>query len=275
MKKIIATLLAVALTVTLCASALAESRLDKILAAGEIHMATSPDFAPSEFIDDSKSGQDMYVGADIELGKYIADKLGVKLVIDAMDFSAVMASVAMGSTDMAISGFAYTEERAEVAEMSTPYNISDDEDSQGHRVLMLKEVAESYDSADDFAGLTLAVQNGSLQQQLATAQLPDDVKYELISDLGTAVLMLINGKVDGVVVANGEIYESAYDEVKMSTFRFEYEGDGTVLMVPKGETELIEAINEIILEVNDLGLYDEWVDEYTALAASLGIEVNE
>lgn len=275
MKKFIATLLAVALIMTLCASALAESRLDKILEAGEIHMATSPDFAPSEFIDDSKTGQDMYVGADIELGKYIAEKLGVKLVIDAMDFSAVMASVALGSTDMAISGFAYTEERAEMAEMSTPYNISDDEDSQGHRVLMLKEVAESYDSADDFAGLTLAVQNGSLQQQLATAQLPEDVKYELISDLGTAVLMLTNGKVDGVVVANGEIYETAYPEVKMSTFRFEYEGDGTVMMVPKGETELMEAINEIIVEVNEKGLYDEWVEEYTALAASLGIEVND
>ena len=58
MKKFIATLLAAALTLTMCASALAESRLDKILEAGEIHMATSPDFAPSEFIDDSKTGQD-------------------------------------------------------------------------------------------------------------------------------------------------------------------------------------------------------------------------
>ena len=274
MKKIIATLLAVALTMTLCASALAESRLDQILAAGEIHMATSPDFAPSEFIDDSKTGQDQYVGADIELGKYIANKLGVKLVIDAMDFSAVQAAVAMKTTDMAISGFAYTEERAQMAEMSTPYNISDDEDSVGHRVLMMKEVAEQYDSADDFAGMTLAVQNGSLQQQLAAEQLPDDIQYELIADLGTAVLMLINGKVDGVVVANGEIYESAYDEVQLSTFRFAYDGDGTVLMVPKGETELIEAINEIILEVNELGLYDQWVEEYTELATSLGIETN-
>ena len=79
MKKIVAMLLALVLCMTLCASALAESRLDKILAAGEIHMATSPDFAPLEFIDDSKTGQDMYVGCDIELAKYIAEGLGVKL----------------------------------------------------------------------------------------------------------------------------------------------------------------------------------------------------
>lgn len=275
MKKFIATLLAVALTVTMCASALAETRLEKIKKAGVIHMATSPDFAPNEFIDDSKEGQDMYVGADIELAKYIAQKLGVTLVIDAMDFSAVMAAAALGNTDMAIAGFAYTPERADVAEMSIFFNTGEDEDSTGHRVLMLKDVAEQYDSADDFSGLHLAVQNGSLQQQLATAQLPGDVKLELISDLGTAVLMLIEGKVDGVVVANGDIYETAYPEVKLSTFRFAYEGDGNVLLVPKGEIELIEAINEILEEVNEQGLYDVWVDEATALAASLGIEVNE
>ena len=236
MKKIIATLLAVALSVTLCASALAESRLDKILSAGEIHMATSPDFAPSEFIDDSKEGQDMYVGSDIELGKYIASKLGVKLVIDAMDFSAVQASVAMGQTDMAISGFAYTDERAEVAEMSAYYNIDDDGKGQG--LLVLKENADKFQTAEDFAGLTIATQNGSLQYTLATTQLPEDIKIELIGDLGTAVLMLINGKVDAIAVAggNGEVFANNYPEVAMAPFKFFYESEGTVLMVPKGET---------------------------------------
>ena len=73
MKKFVATLLAMVLCMTICSAALAETRLDKILEAGEIHMATSPDFAPNEFIDDSKTGQDMYVGADIDLGKYIAE----------------------------------------------------------------------------------------------------------------------------------------------------------------------------------------------------------
>ena len=274
MKKFIATLLAVALTLTMCASALAESRLDKILEAGEIHMATSPDFAPSEFIDDSKTGQDQYVGSDIELGKYIAEKLGVNLVIDAMDFSAVQAAVTTGSTDMAISGFAYTEERAQAAEMSDFYNIDDDGKGQG--LLVLKEKADQFTKPEDFAGKIVATQNGSLQYKLTTAQLPD-AKIELIADLGTAVMMLVNGKVDAVAVAggNGEVFSNNYPEVCMSEFMFEYESEGTVLMVPKGETELIEAINEIIAEVNEKGLYKQWNDEATELAKSLGVDVNE
>lgn len=274
MKKFIAALLAAALCLTMCASALAETRLEKILASGEIHMATSPDFAPNEFIDDSKTGQDQYVGSDIELAKYIAEKLGVKLVVDAMDFSAVQAAVTTGNTDMAISGFAYTEERAEACGISTFYNI--DSDGKGQGLLVLKEKADQFTKPEDFAGKTVATQNGSLQYKLTTAQLPD-AKIELIADLGTAVMMLVNGKVDAVAVAggNGEVFSNNYPEVCMSEFMFEYESEGSVMLVPKGEDELLDAINEILNEVNELGLYKQWNEEATELAKSLGVDVNE
>lgn len=276
MKKIVAILLTVVLCLTLCASALAESRLEKILKSGEIHMATSPDFAPLEFIDDSKTGQDMYVGCDIELAKYIAEKLNVKLVVEPMDFSAVQASVAMGTVDMAIAGFAYTPERAEMSEMSIYFNLSDEED-KGQTLLVPAGMEHEYATAESFAGKKIAVQNGSLQQQLAMAQLPGDIKIELVADLGTAVLMLIEGKVDAIGVdgANGEIFATQYPEVAIADFKYDFEGEGNVLMVPKGETELIQAINEILEEVNTLGLYKQWKDDATTLATQLGIDVNE
>ena len=68
-------------------------------------LATSPDFAPLEF-EDLSSGEAQYVGSDIELAKYIAEKLGVELEISAMDFSAVQAAIPSGQADIAISGFA-------------------------------------------------------------------------------------------------------------------------------------------------------------------------
>lgn len=277
MKKIIAIALTLVLCLTLCASALAETRLEKILKSGEIHMATSPDFAPLEFIDDSKTGQDMYVGCDIELAKYIAEKLNVKLVVEPMDFSAVQASVAMGTVDMAIAGFAYNPERAEVAEMSAYYNITSTEDDKGQTLLVPAGKEHDFATAESFSGLKIAVQNGSLQQQLANAQLPGDIKIELVADLGTAVLMLIEGKVDAIGVdgSNGEIFATQYPEVAVADFKYVYEGEGNVIMMPKGETELAQAINEILAEVNDLGLYQQWEDEATALALSLGIDVNE
>ncbi|MFA6610821.1 MAG: transporter substrate-binding domain-containing protein, partial [Bacilli bacterium] len=60
--------------------------LDEIVKKGEIVIVTSPDYPAFEFIDESKSGQDKYVGADIEFMKYIAEELGVTLKIEATDF---------------------------------------------------------------------------------------------------------------------------------------------------------------------------------------------
>ena len=54
-------------------------RLDEIKEKGVFTIATSPDFAPSEFVDSSKTGQDQYVGFDMTLARYLAEELGVEL----------------------------------------------------------------------------------------------------------------------------------------------------------------------------------------------------
>ena len=66
-----------------------------------------------------------------------------------------------------------------------------------------------------------------------------------------------------------------YDASALCDFMFEWESEGNVAAVKKGEDELLEAVNEIIEEVNEQGLYLEWKAEATELAKSLGIEVNE
>ena len=104
MKKLIALLLTLAFILSLSCAALAENKLEKILSIGEITFATSPDFAPSEFINPNATGDDQYVGADVELAKYIAQGLGVKLVIMPMEFGALQAAITQGKVDMAISG---------------------------------------------------------------------------------------------------------------------------------------------------------------------------
>ena len=135
MKKLIALLLTLAFILSLSCTALAENKLEKILSIGEITFATSPDFAPSEFINPNATGDDQYVGADVELAKYIAQGLGVKLVIMPMEFGALQAAITQGKVDMAISGFAYTAERAENMQLSTFFNFSEDENGQGLLVL--------------------------------------------------------------------------------------------------------------------------------------------
>ena len=250
-----------------------QNRLEKSLESGKLVLATSPDFAPLEF-EDLSSGEAQYVGSDIELAKYIAEKLGVELEISAMDFSAVQAAIPSGQADIAISGFARTEERAQNMELSTPFNITED---GGQTVLVAKGEGANYTAAEDFSGLQIGAQNGSLQYNLVSEQLPDDVEIVPVGSLNDGVLMLETGKIDALAsdLSNAELLLESHDGIETTDFMFEYSSEGNVAAVKKGETELIEAVNEIIEEVNELGLYDQWKDEATELAKSLGLEVNE
>lgn len=274
MKKLFCAALAAAmLMATMSGCGSSQNRLEKILESGKLVLATSPDFAPLEF-EDLSSGEAQYVGSDIELAKYIAEKLGVELEISAMDFSAVQAAIPSGQADIAISGFARTEERAQNMELSTPFNITED---GGQTVLVAKGQGANYTAAEDFSGLQIGAQNGSLQYNLVSSQLPDDVEIVPVGSLNDGVLMLETGKIDALAsdLSNAELLLESHDGIETTDFMFEYSSEGNVAAVKKGETELIEAVNEIIDEVNELGLYEQWKDEATELAKSLGLEVNE
>ena len=274
MKKLFCAALAAAmLMATMSGCGSSQNRLEKILESGKLVLATSPDFAPLEF-EDLSSGEAQYVGSDIELAKYIAEKLGVELEISAMDFSAVQAAIPSGQADIAISGFARTEERAQNMELSTPFNITED---GGQTVLVAKGQGANYTAAEDFSGLQIGAQNGSLQYNLVSEQLPEDVEIVPVGSLNDGVLMLETGKIDALAsdLSNAELLLESHDGIETTDFMFEYSSEGNVAAVKKGETELIEAVNEIIDEVNELGLYQQWKDEATELAKSLGLEVNE
>ena len=108
-------LLAAALLLTLCscgAQQAPSNRLEEIRKRGYIEVCTEPYFAPNEFIDSSKTGQDQYVGYDMDLAQYIADAIGVELRIVPLEISAVLAGIAEGKYDLAISALAYSSAQA-------------------------------------------------------------------------------------------------------------------------------------------------------------------
>lgn len=259
------------------------SRLEKILQAGKITMATSPDYAPYEFIDPTKTGDDKYVGADIELGKYIAEQLGVELELKIMDFSAVLAAVGQGKVDIGISGIGYKPEREEAMEFSHSYNVSSESEGTsgstctGDGFLVPTQLVNQYQSLEDFYGKKIAVQSGSLQEGYTVDQVKD-VQLDIIASLGDGVLRVQSGKSDALAVTctTGQQYADANDDVSLSTVTFVVEDnpntDGTKIGIPKGETELVEAINNIVDEVKESGLYKQWEEEYNDYAKTLGVE---
>ena len=143
------------------APAASESRLDKVLAAGKITNVCEPYFAPYEFIDNTKSGQEQFRGADMELARYIAKEMGVELEIVPLEWSAVLTGVGAGKYDMAVAGMAYTPERAETMAMSKVYKPGGD---QG--LLVPADKVDEYTSLDDFAGKKVGFQSGTVQEVL-------------------------------------------------------------------------------------------------------------
>lgn len=250
----------------------ATNRLEEIKQKGVIVLATSPDFAPQEF-EDISSGKKTYVGCDIDLANYIADYLGVELEIQAMDFQACQAAVSTGKADFSISGYAYNEERTENYEVSDFFNIAENDSRQV--LIVPADKASEYQAPEDFAGKVIGAQNGSLQYTLTETQLPD-AEIKLIDNLGSAVLMVQNDKIDALACSGeqADIYVDKNEGLALADWQFDYTSEGNIALMPKGETELAAAVNEAIAEVNEQGLYQQWKEEATELALSLGLDVN-
>ena len=244
------------------------------LEAGKLLVAISPDFAPMEFVDTSKTGQDQYVGFDVTLSKFIAEQMGLELEIKPMSFDACQAAVQTNTVDMSISGFSYTPERAENFNLSDYYYAGDNETEQ--TIIVLKEDEGKWTKPEDYSGLTIAAQTASLQMNLVTSQLPSDCNIKEFSDLGTAVEALRSGIVDGVAVAygNGEAIIASNDAIAMSGFEFEVseEAENNVIMLNKDNDALLEKVNEILAIAYDNGYYGGWYEEAQALA---GIDTAE
>ena len=244
-----------------------KNELDAIKEAGVLTVALSPDFSPMEFVDSSKEGQDQYVGFDVTLAKYIADELGVKLEIQAMSFDACQTAVSSGNIPLSISGYSWTESRAENFELSDKYYAGDNETEQ---VLLIRAAdAEKYTKPEDFSGVSVGAQNASLQMDLVTSQLPD-ANAVTIGEIGVGVLELQSGNIEALAVADGNadaILVSNTDLVKCE-WQFDVSSDfeANVIMMHKGDTALLAAVNEALAKAYENGYYGPWYEEAKAMA---------
>ena len=243
--------------------------LEKIKADGVLTVALSPDFSPMEFVDSSKTGQEQYVGFDITLAKYIAENLGVELVIEPMGFDASQTAVYTGSVPMSISGYSWTEERAANYELSDYYYAGDNETRQA--LLIRKDDADKYSSPEALAGQDVGAQNASLQMQLVTEQL-SGANPVAIGDITVGVMELKSGNIEALAVAygNAEMIVDANPELTICTWEFDVKAEysANVIMMGKGETELLDAVNALLAQAKENNLYDGWYKDAVELAKS-------
>ena len=273
MKKIIATALS-ALMVLGCLAGCGASGNNAgsddavtTIVPGKLTVAVSPDFAPMEFVDTEGN----FVGFDISLAQFIADEMGLELVISPMSFDACQTAVSMGTVDMSISGYSWTEKRANNYNLSDWYHAGENEDNQ--TLITLAENAGKYTSVESLAGLKVGAQGASLQEELVNDQLPDS-ELVLVADLNTAIMQLQNGDFDVLAVAEGNakaIIANYPGVIDMAGFLFEVDEKYTdnLILMQKGNDALTAVVNEILAKSEEH--WDAW---YAEAQATAGIDVS-
>lgn len=276
MKKIFALIMAAAMIFCCAACGSSSSKgdlLSQIKEQGYIELCTEPYFAPYEFIDPTKTGDAQYVGMDIEIARYIAEKIGVELRVVPLDFTAVLAGIADGKYDIAISAIAYSPVRAEAMNLSNVYLTSD----TGYGFIVRTEDVDKYNSVEDLKDAVVITQSGSVQEALYKENVPACKEFKLVANMTDGYLAVAENKADVCIcsTASAQLYADANGGMAIPAFRFDVDPNmnGTVVAMPlEGSDSLMEVVNEAIAELNAAGKIQAWNDEYTVYASELGIE---
>lgn len=218
--------------------------------AGKLHMSTEATFPPYEMIQDDGT----FEGIDIEIAQAIADKLGLELVIDDMDFDSALVAVQNGQSDIAMAGITVNEERMAVMDFSDTY-------AKGVQVIIVKEGSDIA-TVDDLGNAELiGTQRGTTGYIYCSDDYGED--HVVAYDNGaTAVQALLNGQVDAVVIDNepAKAFVAANDGLKI--LDTEYANEDYAIGFTKGNTALLNAVNNALAELKADGTFQKIIDKY-------------
>ena len=217
--------------------------------AGKLTMATNAAFPPYEMTTDAGE----FEGIDIETAQAIADKLGLELQIDDMDFDAALLSVQQGKADIVMAGVTVTDERKAVMDFSDSY-------ATGIQSIIVPEGSDIA-SPDDLAGKTIGTQRGTTGYIYCSDDFGDEnvVAYD---DGLTAVQALNNGQVDAVVIDNAPAKEFVAANPGLQILETSYAEEDYAIGMAKGNTALEDAVNAALEELKADGTLQSIVDKY-------------
>ncbi len=220
----------------------------KTVTEGVLTMGTNAAFPPYEFYE----GEEI-VGIDAEIAGLLAEKLGLKLEIMDMDFSAIVTSVQTGGVDIGLAGMTVTEERLENVNFTNSY-------ATGVQVIIVKEDSEIA-SADDLEGKLIGVQEGTTGYTFCSEDFGEE-NVLAYTNGATAVQNLINGSVDCVVIDQQPAISFVEANEGLKILETEYVIEDYAAAVAKENTALLEALNTALDELIEDGSIQAVLDKY-------------
>ena len=255
LKKLLGMMLALAMVFALagCGGDAEEPAQD----AGEntLVMATNAEFPPYEYFEGNE-----IVGIDAEIAQAIADKLGMELVIENMEFDSIIAAVQGGKADFGMAGMTVTEDRLEMVNFSDSY-------ATGVQVVIVAE-GSAITSVDDLfaegANHKIGVQTGTTGDLYSTWDIEDEglgvvERYNKGAD---AVQALLTGKIDCVVIDNEPAKAFVAANEGLTILDTEYVTEDYAICFAKENTDLQEKVNAALVELIEDGTIQAILDKY-------------
>lgn len=277
MKKVISCCLGLAMAVSLVGSfaSMAEEQtaLARIEEKGKLVVATDAAWPPFEYME----GENV-VGADLEIAADIAEALGVELEIVNVAFDSLSMYLENGEADLAIAAITATEDRAETMEFSEPYCDS-------YQYIVVKKDNEEVKTINDLAGYIIGVHLGTTGDFLAS----DEVNMGVLAGTGASVQQYKDLTIAAMGLNAGDVQAIVCDKLLaenlctvndgLQCFEAVYEDGSSTLeqyaiAAAKGETDLIEKVNEVVVPLKEDGTIDGYILDHSERAAAVNEEAD-
>lgn len=215
---------------------------------GKLTMATNATFPPYEYYD----GNDI-VGIDAEIAAKIAEKLGLELEIQDMEFNSIITSVNQGKADMGMAGMTVSEDRLKNVDFSDSY-------AKGVQVVIVKEDSD-IKTIDDLSGKKIGVQLNTTGDIYATEDFGKD-NVQQFNKATDTVLALTQDKVDAVIIDKAPAEVFVQQNEGLTLLDSSYADEDYAICFKKGNTELQKAVNDALNELIEDGTVQAIIDKY-------------
>jgi ABC-type amino acid transport substrate-binding protein len=225
---------------------------------GKLIMSTNAQFPPYEMVADGEGFNGTgFEGIDVEIASAIAEKLGLELQIDDMEFDSALLAVQNNTADVMLAGLTYNEERDEVMDFTTSY-------ATGVQVVIVKE--DSDVTMDNLGEKMIGTQRGTTGYIYAS-DTPENGGYgedhvQAYDSGATAVQALVNGQIDAVIIDQAPAEEFVNANDGLTILPGNWVEEKYCAAVDEGNTELLNAIDTALQELIEDGTVEEIMNKY-------------
>ena len=239
---------------TEAAAAETEAALSTV-AAGKLIMSTNASFPPYEMTTDDGG----FEGIDVEIAGAIAEKLGLELEVDDMDFDAALLAVQQGKSDIVMAGVSVTEDRLLVMNFSDSY-------ATGVQSVIVKEGSDV--TMDNLGEKMIGCQRGTTGYIYAS-DTPENGGYgedhvTAYDNGASAVQALMNGQIDCVIIDNAPAAEYVAANPGLTLLDGAWVEESYAIGMNKDNTALLDAVNQALAELTADGTVQAIIDKYIA-----------